>query len=373
VFFDEGLSLHHAQPGLASNEVLNARTRNLTIAVVVAALSVVVWVSVRGSTPASPMPPSISDPSTEAPPTPVPLIAASQPSASAGATPAPEPAPSAMLAARWGSGRGELGRSRPQEGNPEGPMSFASAGEDLLVLDQVNQRVVRYDARGAVKDTFDASPTTQDIAVGKDGTVALLDRLVDKTVRLVDARGRPIGSLSLPADRVPDPGLVTGVFVDGKDVYVEKEHGVLTRIGTTDGRPAEAAELTGRPSKDGTLLLMAVLSAPEARVTLNAFDRVLGSLRFARSIPFVRPVREVVLLDTDRRGTIYLGVTAGKPPMVHVACLDPSDGRAIGRLSMPSSEVEEESFRDFVVADDGTIIASLRSEEGVEYRTARCP
>jgi hypothetical protein len=355
---------------------LNARTRNLTIAAVVAALSVAVWVTIRTSTPTPPLPTDITEGSAAEPATPVVSVATSQPKASPSATAAAPPAANVVIAARWGPGRGELGRSRPQEGNPEGPMSFASAGEDLLVLDQVNRRVVRYDARGAVKDTFKASPTTQDIAVAKDGTIVLLDRLVDKTVRLVDARGRPVGSLTLPADRIPNPGLVTGVFVDGKDVYVEKEHGVLTRIGTTDGRSTDAtdaAELTGRPSKDGTLLLMAVLSAPEARVSLNAFDRALGTLRFARSIPFARPVREIVLLDTGRRGTIYVGATAGSPLMVHVACLDPSDGHAIGRLTMPSSDVEEESFRDFVVDDDGTIIASIRSEEGVEYRRARCP
>ncbi|MDF2695401.1 MAG: hypothetical protein K0S65_3784, partial [Labilithrix sp.] len=222
-------------------------------------------------------------------------------------------------------------------------MSFARAGDDLLVLDQVNARVVRYDAKGKVRGTFDATLTTQDIAVGKDGNVVLLDRLVDKTARIVDRNGRAIGTLPLPADRVGDPGLVTGVFVDGRDVYVEKQHGVLTLIGTTDGSRADPAELTGRPSKDGSLLLMAVLSTAEARVNLNVFDRRLGSLRFARAIPFPRPTRQVTLLDSDLRGTIYLGVLGGNPQMVHVACLDSADGHAIGRVTLATSAVPEES------------------------------
>jgi hypothetical protein len=192
-------------------------------------------------------------------------------------------------------------------------------------------------------------------------------------VRLVDKNGRAIATLPLPADRVPDPGLVTGLFLDGKDVYVEKEHGVLTRIGTTDGSAADPAELTGRPSKDGALLLLAALAAREGRLTLNAFDRKLGSLRFARVIPFPRPAREVVLLDSDARGTIYVGVTGGDPPMVHIACLDPGDGHALGRVAVPTSGAPEESFRDFTVSDDGTILLALRTEEGVEYRSARCP
>ena len=280
---------------------------------------------------------------------------------------------SVVLAARWGSGRGELGRSRPQEGNPEGPMSFARTGDELLVLDQVNGRVARYDANGKLRATFETTETTQDLTVAKDGTVALLDRLVDKTVRLVDRNGRPIGALPLPADRVEDPGLVTGVFVDGKDVYVEKEHGVLTRIGSTDGSAADPAELTGRPSKDGALLLMAVLASAEAHVTLNAFDRRAGSLRFARVIHFPRPARQIMLLDSDMRGKIYVGVLAGSPQMVHIACLDPGDGHAIGRLSVPTSATPEEAFRDFTIADDGTILLALRTEEGIEYRSAYCP
>lgn len=278
-----------------------------------------------------------------------------------------------LLATRWGSGKGELGRSRPPEGNPEGPMSFVRAGGDLVVLDQVNGRVTRYDANGKVRSSFDATATTQDIAVAKDGTAVLLDRLAEKTVRIVDPNGRKIGSVPLPPDRVPEPGVVSGVFVDGKDVYVEKAHGVLERIATTDGRAAEAAQLGGRPSKDGALLLMATFAAPAARVILNAFDRKLGSLRFARAITFPRPARQVMLLDSDLRGTIYLGVLGGSPETVHIACIDPTDGHATGRLSVPTSTLPEESFRDFSVGDDGTIVLAVRTDEGVEYRTARCP
>ena len=356
--------------------MVKSRTRLVAIMVAVVATGVVAWVALsRDSIPAAPAPRPAESAAGEmpriasaAPPEPAPLIeATAAPVADA------EEGAGVVLAARWGSGRGELGRSRPQEGNPEGPMSFALSGDELLVLDQVNGRVARYDANGKLRGTFETTGTTQDLTVAKDGTVVLLDRLVDKTVRLVDKNGRPIGALPLPSERVGEPGLVTGVFTDGKDVYVEKEHGVLTRIGSTDGSPADPAELTGRPSKDGTLLLMAVLAAAEARVNLNAFDRKLGSLRFARAIQYPRPVRQVVLLDTDMRGTIYVGVLGGSPQMVHIACLDPSHGRAIGRLSVPTSATPEESFRDFTIGDDGTILLALRTDEGIEYRSAHCP
>jgi hypothetical protein len=281
--------------------------------------------------------------------------------------------PNALVIARWGSGRGELGRDRPQEGNPEGPMSLVLAGKDLLVLDQVNGRLARYDDKGRLLSTSDAPHTAQDLAVAKDGTVAMVDRLVDKSITLVDASGRKIGEL--PLTRVPEPGLVTAVVVDGKDVYVEKEHGSLVLIGTTDGKPAdEAVELSGRPSKDGALLLTAGLSSkPQGRAYLNAFDRKSQSLRFARTNHFPRPSQAVLLLDSDAKGTIYLGVAAGDPGDAYVACLDPGDGHVLGRVTLPLSHTPEEAFRDFTVGDDGTIAFAVRTDDGVQYRTATCP
>ncbi len=279
-----------------------------------------------------------------------------------------------IIVARWGSGRGELGRDRPQEGNPEGPMSLVLAGRDLLVLDQVNGRLARYDAEGRLQRTSDTPTTVQDIAVGKDGTVAMVDRLVGKTVTLVDPNGRKVGELPL-GPRISEPGLVTAVVVDGKNVYVEKEHGALLLLGTTDGKPADdATQLSGRPSKDGALLLTAGLSSKaQGKAYLNAIDRKTSALRFARAVQFPRPAQAIVLLDSDAKGTLYLGVAAGEPGDAHVACLDATDGHVLGRVALPLSHTPEESFRDFTVGDDGTIAFAVRTEDSVQYRTARCP
>ncbi|MDB4993177.1 MAG: hypothetical protein JWM74_609, partial [Myxococcaceae bacterium] len=37
------------------------------------------------------------------------------------------------------------------------------------------------------------------------------------------------------------------------------------------------------------------------------------------------------------------------------------------------STMPEETFKDLVVMPDGRIIAAVRSDQGVEYRIARCP
>ncbi|AKV04050.1 hypothetical protein AKJ09_10713 [Labilithrix luteola] len=279
------------------------------------------------------------------------------------------------LRARWGSGSGELGHERPAEGNPEGPMSFARAGDELVVLDQVNRQLVRFDGSGRVVATTNVSRTTQDLALAKDGSAVLLDRLGGQNVTVIDARGRTIGELPL-GSRAGEPGLVTGVFVDDRTIYVEKEHGSLVPIGTLDARAVDpnAPSLAGRPSKDGALLLMAGLSSPiEGRAFVNATDRKTGALRFARTIQFPRPAQSIALLDSDGRGTIYLGIAYDSPPTTSVACLAPGDGHVIGRVTLPASAAPEESLRDLAVGDDGTIVYAVRTDDGVEYRSATCP
>ena len=276
-----------------------------------------------------------------------------------------------IIKTKWGSGRGELGRNRPAEGNPEGPMSFVAVGKDLLVVDQVNQRLVRFDKDGKVKGTQAIGPTVQDVAVAKDGTVALLDRLGDKNVTLTDSNGKKIGTLALGTS---DPGSITGVFVDGNTVYVEEGHGGLTGIGTTDGQPMQSpVTLGGRPTKDGALLVTGTLVAAEGKLTVNAIDRASGTSRFARLIQMPRPSSFIVLLDSDDRGVVYAGVAAGEPEQATIACLDPHDGHVLGRVTTPMSSDPEETFRDFSVDGDGTIVHAVRDASGVTYATTTCP
>lgn len=276
--------------------------------------------------------------------------------------------PDGVIRAGWGSALGQVGHSLMSEGNPEGPMSFVRAGDDLLVLDQVNRRVVRYDKNGRPIGSFETTLTTQDINVAKDGSVVMLDRLVDKRVRIVDRNGKPRGELPLPAD-MKETGKVTGVFTDDKNVYVEQGHGALVGIGTLDGQPlTEKTILTGRPSKSGKLLISAALVGN--RLTVNAFDREANKLRYTRVIPF-KTVREVVLVDTDAKDVVY--VAASEEEKVNLACLDPGDGHVLGRLTLEMSMVPEETFKAYSVADDGTITSSFMTEDGAEYHTEKCP
>lgn len=288
--------------------------------------------------------------------------------------------PRVVFFSPWGSRGGDLGRERPAEGNPEGPMSLSldSSGR-VLVLDQVNNRIVRHGADGKLEATIPLTQTgAQDIVSAKDGSTAVLDRLVDKSIAVYDEGGALRGSIPLQGPGIEEPGLVTGVFTDGDDIYVEREHGPLVLVGHTSGKPAAArVEIPGRPSRDGLSFLNAgITDAAAARVYVSSIDRATHEHRFTRELRLDAPVTSLVLLDSDKHGTIYFGAQIERAPgseAVVVLCLEPSKGAPLGSLELPVNTLPEETFRDLAVQDDGSIVYSLRSDEGVTYQRYQCP
>jgi hypothetical protein len=280
----------------------------------------------------------------------------------------------------WGgSQKDQLGRERPQEGNPMGPMSLAhDAKGRIYVLDQVNQRIVRRGADGSVEGTFDMKLTgAQDIAVAKSGEMAVLDRVVDKTIAIYDANGDIKAQLPLEGEGIEEPGHVTGVFVDGSDVYVEREHGPLVKIGDLNGTPAEPrTEIPGRPTRDGLSFINAgITDGPAGRAYVASVDRQSGEHRFTREIRFKSGITSILLLDTDKSGTIYFAVELHEDPAADYAmlqCLEPTKGVLIGSAMLPVNTLPEETFRDLTVLDDGGVVYAVRSEEGVTYRRFDC-
>lgn len=285
----------------------------------------------------------------------------------------------------WGSGPGDLAHKRPDEANPEGPMSLAIDGKgNVTVLDQVNDRMLKLDKTGKVTGSV---PLTvqgpQDVAVAADGTTVVLDRVVDKSVALIGADGKLIGELKLEGKNLEEGGAATGVFTDGKDVYVEREHGDLVKIGDTTGKSdAEREEVPGRLSRDGTAYLTAGISAPgEERVYVGAIEKATKTQRFQREYKLGAPVVALTLLDTDRSGIIYLGASMlapvpGKPdapkPVMLLICLDPLDGRPLGKAELPVNMSADETFRELVVADEGGVLYLVRSEQHAQLQRYDC-
>lgn len=260
-----------------------------------------------------------------------------------------------------------------------GPMSVAvdSKGR-VYILDEINGRVVRRGADGRTETTFNLDQRTpEDIVVAADGSLAVLDRHGDQDVALYDASGAEQGKLPLVGSGISDPGDVTSILVDGNDVYAELEHNQLVKLGDTRGNPADPrTKLTGRPSRDGTALLSAViLDAALGRARVTSTERATGAVRFNRVLALSPVIHQILLLDSDRTGTVYFAAEVqhpGAPATVMLSCLDGATGAVTGGAVLPANTLPEESFRDFAVLDDGGVIYALRSPQGVTYQRYNC-
>ena len=280
----------------------------------------------------------------------------------------------------WGgSHKDQLGHETPQEGSPAGPMSLAhDAKGNLYVLDQVNHRIVRRGPDGSLLGTSELSLRgAQDITVGKDGSMAVLDRLSDKAIALYDPSGAIRGQLPLEGEGIEETGHLTGVFIDGSDVYVEREHGPLVKIGDVNGTPADKRdEIPGRPSKDGLSYINAgIIDAPNGRAYVSSIDKASGEHRFTRELRYKSEIRSILLLDTDRTGTIYFAVELHEEPSfgwVILQCLDPQKGVPLGSATLPINTLPDETFRDFTVLDGGGVIYAVRTSDGVSYKRYDC-
>ncbi len=302
------------------------------------------------------------------------------------AAPSAVGAPQPTITAEWGSALGMLGRARPEEANPEAPMSLAVGPDGTTwVLDQVNGRLVRYGKDGKPIDSVPLPVDgAQDVTVAKDGSVLVLDRLVDKRVAVLGPDGKVKGHLSLEGKGLSDTGGATGVFTDGKDVYVEREHEQAVKVGDTDGKSSsDDKEIPGRPTRDGKGYVRAWLGEiPGSRLFVTGYDKgAEPSHRFTRQITTPMAMTGIVALDSDAMGIIYVAViggaidASGEPvgdPIVSLYCLEPAHGVPIGQATLPANTSPEETFRELAILPEGGAIYMTRTESGVSITPVDC-
>ena len=355
------------------------RKKLSALLLVAGAVGALAWLSSRQATPTEAKAPTDDietvEETEELPVEPAQAVAVTPVAAPAAQVESSDP----VFFASWGGGPDQLGRETPEEGNPQGPMSFAldSKGQ-MTVLDNINGRLVRRGKDGKAEGIQKLDTTyPEDIALGADGSAAVLDRFRDKAVGVYDASGNLRGKLTLEGEGVPDPGSVTGVFVDGEDVYVERGHGPLVKIGNTLGVPAEPrTEIPGRPSRDGLSYLKAgIIEAQAGRVYVVSVERATENHRFTRELRLQTLVHSILMLDSDKSGTIYFAaevqaVENGTEVLLY--CLDGASGAPTGSAVLPSNTLPEESFKDFVVLDGGGVMHALRTESGVSYTRYDC-
>ena len=263
--------------------------------------------------------------------------------------------------APWGSAQGKLGRRVPEEGAPEGPMSFTVAEDGkVYVLDQINQRVQIFENGKFSREITIPGDTFQDLAVGENGRIVLLDRLAQKAVVFLEPEQR----IPLEGPHVPEGGGVTGMFVnDG--VWVEVEHRKLVRVAGADGKAdPDRPWLDGRHTADGAYLVLAALDGRLAvNITLKPIDSAGAPV--VRRVEFNEKILFLTALESDPEGNIYLGARLEK---TEVLVIISPDGPELGRVALPVAEIELEQFRALRMGQDGGIYQLHFAESGARLR-----
>lgn len=275
----------------------------------------------------------------------------------------------------WSSSPSGLGRIARTEGNAEGPASLA-AGPDgqTLVVDAVNGRILLLRGAGEPRSVKAPLAAIQDVVALPSGGFALLDRLVDRQLALVDREGHVFAKIPLPP-QAGEPGLLTGVFANREVVCLEREHGACVPVATPKGDPAPSdRELPGRLASDGASVLHAGIVAPgSARVSFSRSDASPFVHRYTRELTFEGPVRSLEFLDANAAGELYVAVVLeGAPEAILVLCLATANGAERGRQALPASTLPDEITRSFAVMPDGGFLYLHRTVDGADLRRYRC-
>ncbi len=282
---------------------------------------------------------------------------------------------SVVVEAGWGAGPGKFGRKRAAESSPEGPMALSVAPDgSVVIIDQVNRRIERFKDGHSVSTTPIGGDTVQDLVLGPEGRMVLLDRFIDRGIQVYGSDGQLLNDV--PLSGKTELGSLTGVFADERGIYVEREHGMVQRVADANGnRTSGDRELPGRPSRDGQLVIAAaMLERQSGQFQIRAFDRAKGTQVWDRVIQLPTPILHLVMLDSDKQGRIYVAaVTALEEQTPPYRLTDEAlfavqigrDGTERGRLKLPPLHGSDESFRPVTVDDAGNLYVMRSSETGL--------
>jgi hypothetical protein len=292
--------------------------------------------------------------------------------------PSPVAAEQVWVRAAPGAAPGQLGL----QGNPAhddedalGPASFAVGPMgSLWVLDALNSRVQRFDARGHPVASFalgrhgDEPSVEADIAVADDGHVFLFTDGDPPTLEEHDASGRLLVSSALP----PSMRGVDLLFVGRQRPVFLMQNGQAVRADVGWGGVRADALLPGLPA--GDLFVRAErVDRWRASVKLSTADgRVRRSIQLHSRVPLAG----VRLVGVDRRGEIVValdrveGADESTPRAeVLLLALDPH-GHLSGSATVPPGGRRYE-FREFALMPDGAVVQM--QSDAAEVRFVRWP
>jgi hypothetical protein len=282
--------------------------------------------------------------------------------------------PDLVLSVPWGSGGSALGGLDGAEGASEGPMSFALAHNgDLVVLDQINERLARFDGAGNfVGELKIPAPTFQELEILDDGHVVLLDRLARAQLLVLDAGGNEVRAVDVVGAGIPEGGGVTGMFAEDDGIWLEFGH--LQRVRLLDAKlaPCPRTVRRGRAHSASTEVLAGIDGHGGAQLWLE--DEASGSILAQASVQTGQYLDRVIWVQTDASGDVHA--------LFHLLELDPVDPRKVTfdgvlgvRFDHTLQEIASyrssftiqiwEQFREFRIAGDGTVYQMAFDDHGV--------
>jgi hypothetical protein len=253
------------------------------------------------------------------------------------------------------------------QGNPArededalGPPSFAvSTTGGLLVLDVLNARVQRFDARGRYLASFPigrpgAEPVFEsDIAVSDEGNIFLVSEGQSPTLTQYDPAGQVLLSGALPPsfkgiDQIlAGKGRPTFLMLNGQSVRAELGWGGIRAEGPRPGLPAgDVYVQVERPGRWSALVKF-----------VAADGRVRRTVNLRSAIPIAR----VRLIGVNRRGDVVLALDrhdgaddeAARAEVLLIS-LTPQ-GQIAGSVVVPPGD-RRWLFREFALAPDGSVV-----------------
>ncbi len=199
-----------------------------------------------------------------------------------------------------------VGRVIREEGDSEGPKSFAMKPcGGVLILDQVNQRVLNLDPDGNFVGSIDLpAPTYDDLEIFDGQAILVLDRLGTRTLLVLDMGGALIAKVDLEGRGITNSGLITAMFPRPDGVWLEVENRYSVRVLDRQLQPAQRRIVLGRP----TLANRSLHAKLDRRggVSLSISEPNEPASKAPVTLAAPSPIRRIVWLDQDASGNVYI-------------------------------------------------------------------
>lgn len=278
-----------------------------------------------------------------------------------------------VLRTSIGAGREQVGCEAPEEAAPQGPMSFAVAGDETVyVLDQVNGRIQVYRNNSWLRSLPLPSAGAVDLEVCPWGQVAVLDNLLAKALFVLDAEtGAVVHRIALEGKNVAYAPAVTSLFCRAlgryAGIWVEVDERAV-RLATERGVPdRERVSLPGTLDARGETLVRGEVIGD---VTVMLYRSTERSSRWHEyPVTFAARVDHLTAVSVDAAGNMYLGafLEEGQWGQNLVVKLD-KDGREVKRLRLPVQLRPEEVYRSLKVGPQGQLYQMLVEQAKVVVR-----